>query len=133
MPIDTQTALLNSRPLTGDEIEDTRSATEQFQEWAHRISTILGGDLKQDVPNDNPALVAALKKIADAGCPEPIRAKNTIAYPGGGGMFYQNETLVFTHFQNPRLQYSAGEAWLELNPEIAIAEMKALGIRAKQD
>ena len=132
--LDDQTALLNSKPPTGDEKEDTRSANEKYQEWADGIRARLGIDsLTNNVPDNNNVLVAALAKIAATGAPEPVRVKNIVAYPGAPSMSFENEVLVFTHFQNPRLQYAAGEAWLALNPDVVINDLKAAGIRAKQD
>jgi len=128
--LDSQTARLNSRPPQGDEIEDTRSALEKYQEWEKRIAKQLGvTDLRADVANDNSALASALKAIADSGAPEPIRVKNTVSYAPDPTRSFENEVLVFTHFQNPRLQYAAGEAWLALNPQIVITDLRALGIR----
>jgi len=132
--LDEQTALLNSKAPQGSEVEDTRSAGEKYQEWADGIRARLGIDsLTNNVPDNNNVLVAALAKIAATGAPEPMRVKNTIAYPGAPSMSFENEVLVFTHFQNPRLQYVAGEAWLALNPDVVINDLKAAGIRAKQD
>ncbi len=132
--LDAQTALLNSKPLTHDQQEDTRSAGEKYQEWANGVRAKLGvASLMSDVPNDNAALVAALAKIAASGAPEPVRVKNTVAYPGDASMSFENEVLVFTHFQNPRMQYAAGEAWLAINPDVVIADLAKAGIRAKQD
>lgn len=127
-------ALLNSRPPQGDEIEDTRSAGEKYADWEKSIAAKLGSsDLRQDVPDTNAALVEALAKIAADGAPAPIRVKNIVAYPANPALSFVNETLVFTHFQNPRLQLSVGEAWLALNPDSVIADLRAAGIRAKQD
>ena len=125
---------LNNRPLEGDEIEDTRSAEEKYSEWAKGVAAKLGtSDMRADVPNDNAALVAALAKIAADGAPSPIRVKNIVSYPANPALSFTNETLVFTHFQNPRLHLSCGETWLALNPDIVIADLRAAGIRAKQD
>ena len=132
--LDEQTALQNSKPLTADQQEDTRDPGAKYQEWANGVRAKLGIDsLMADVPNTNAALVAALEKIAASGAPAPVRVKNTVAYPGDPKLSFENEVLVFTHFQNPRLQYSAGEAWLAINPDVVIADLKAAGIRAKQD
>lgn len=130
--IDDQTARLNARPPQGDEIEDTRSAGEKYAEWGSRTKARLGiQDLRGDVPADNATLVAALAKIATSGAPDPIIVKNIVAYPPDPTKSFENELYVFTHFQNPRLSISAGEAWLALNPDVLIEELRVAGIRAK--
>lgn len=130
--MDPQTSRFNDRPLQGDEIEDTRSANEKYADWEKSLKKALGiPDLRSDVPDDNATLIAALARIHAAGAPVPIRMKNTVSYPANPALSFENEVLVFTHFQNPRLHYAAGETWLALHPEIVIEDLRVAGIKAR--
>ena len=132
---DSQTARLNSggdaiKQVRDDAANEALSAAEKFQGWAGDVRIRLGlSKGSTDVPDNNAKLVESLALIAAAGAPEPIRVKNIIAYPGDPGLSIVTEQLVFTHFNNPRLQYAADELLVALNPQVVINDLAKAGIR----
>lgn len=127
-PID-QTALLNSAPMTEDQKEDTRSAMEMYLEWQDRAKAKLGvSDYREDVKADNVTLFGALERIKASGAPEPIIVRETIPFPPDPKQSFTYDVYVFTHWQNPRLQYRATEYLLALNPNVVVNDLKAAGI-----
>lgn len=129
MPIDPQTALLNSRPLQGDEIEDTRDALTKYREMEKRHMAALGiSAWAQDVAPDSAALKAALAKIAAAGAPSPVVDRVVAWSPMG---ITEQDVYIFSHFNNPRLQLRCAEVLLASSPDTVINEMAAAGIKAK--
>lgn len=129
--LDEQTALLNSRPPQGDEIEDTRDPLTKYKEMQARHMAALGvSDWSHDVKPDNATLKAALAKIAATGAPAPVVDRVLAWSPMG---LIEQDVYIFIHFQNPRLQLRAGETLLATSPDVVIADLAKAGIRAKQD
>lgn len=124
-----QTALLNSAPMTEDQKEDTRPAMEMYLEWQERAKAKLGvSDFREDVKADNVVLFGALERIKASGAPEPVIVRETVPYPPDQSKTFSYDVYVFTHWQNPRLQYRATEYMLALNPNVVINDLKTAGI-----
>ena len=129
--LDTQTALVNSRPPSGDEVEDTRDALAQYVDQQNQMLAKLGiKSATEDVKPDNAKLMASLKIVLDSGAPMPVVVTETIALPTGVGT-WTTDVYVFTHFQNPRLQLRATEYLLADQPEVLVEELRVAGIKAK--
>lgn len=131
---DAATARLNSggeamNRVREDAAYEALSAAEKFAQWAGDMRIRLGlSKLGGDVPNDNAKLAEGLRLIAESGAPEPIRVKNTVAFPGDPSLSMVTEQLVFTHFNNPRLQYAADELLVAINPNVVINDLAKAGI-----
>lgn len=132
---DAATARLNSggdamKQVREDAAYEALSPVEKFAAWAGDMRIRLGlSKLGGDVPNDNAKLQEGLRLIAASGAPDPIRMKNIVAFPGDPSLSMVTELLVFTHFNNPRLQYSADELLVAINPQIVINDLANMGIR----
>jgi hypothetical protein len=127
--IDDQTARLNSRPLQGDEIEDTRDALTKYKEMQARHMAALGvSEWTHDIKPDNATLKAALAKIAASGAPTPVIDRVVSWSPLG---IVEQDVYIYSHFNNPRLQLRAGETLLASSPDTVIAELTTYGIKAK--
>jgi len=127
--LDDQTALLNSKPPQGDEIEDTRDALAKYKEMQARHMAALGvSEWTHDIKPDNAALKAALAKIAASGAPTPVIDRVVAWSPMG---IIEQDVYIYSHFNNPRLQLRAGETLLAASPDTVIAELATAGIKAK--
>jgi hypothetical protein len=124
--LDPQTSKLNSRPLAGDEIEDTRSAMEQYSEWQRQTLARIGAlDGFSDLKPDNPVLVASLAKIKAAGAPEPTVVRETVANQGGS---WTVDVYVYAKPLYPSITLRSFEQRLAASPDVVIEELKIAGI-----
>jgi len=114
---------------TPDGGDNSKNALTQFVNWQGNVLERLGlTSLTGNVKADNPTLVAALATIAAAGAPEPKIVTETIAWPGGDILAAGAFTVdVYTFYRNGKTARLT-EFLLAANPQIAINELRQLGI-----
>jgi hypothetical protein len=126
--LDSQTARLNNRPLTGDEVEDTRDPVTKYTEWERGTLARIGATTGfSDLPPDSPVLIAALAKIKAAGAPEPVVIRETVANQAG---YWTVDVYSYAKPLYPSITVRCGEQRLAASPDVVIAELKIAGIIA---
>lgn len=132
---DSQTARLNSggdalKQVAEDAAYEKLTAGEKAFAWSEEVKARLGvTKLTGDIPNDIAALQKGVAAIVAAGGPVPIRVRYAVAYPNDPSLSVVLEKLVFTHFNNPNLQYAADELLVAVNPQVVINDLAKAGIR----
>ena len=123
---DDQTALLNSQAPSGEQVEDTRGAAEKYLEMQAQMLARIGATTGfDDLKPENPALLAALGKIAAAGAPAPTLVREIVISPTGS---WPVDVYVFAKFQYPSITLRSSEQRLAADPDTVIRELKVAGI-----
>jgi hypothetical protein len=106
-----------------------------YLKWQTAQLALLGiPGFTTDVPNDNPALVAALQWLRDRGVPEPTRVRDKIVWPGEGGYGFEVDLLVWdvsTEGDKLSEPVRSAEFLVAISPKTAFRDLIEKGVMPK--